>query len=605
MNITEIITTDEAREGFYPTPAAVADKLLEGMDWMRLATVLEPSAGKGDLVEAVLRHYDVHGWSNGNVDIDCIEIDPHLRSVLKYEHGGERLEAVNRRIRELDDKRTWDSKHGKYIELPPVEQEELKGLRRRKSWMDKGTVRIVHDDFSTFESRKQYGLIVMNPPFKDGDAHLLKAIEMQRQHGGEVRCILNAETLRNPYTNRRKILRQTLLDLEADVQFIDGAFSDAERKTDVSVALIRVKIPEIKRESAIYERLKKAAEMKEQAPSEVTDLTVADFVSKIVTQFNVEVDSGLGLIREFLAMSPYIMKNMDPNAKYNSPTLSLSVNGGSSDYPSTNKFLIATRRKYWEALFTNKDFTARLTKNLKDKYESMVDDMQDYDFTEFNIRRIMEEMNAEMHTGIQETIVALFEKLTAEHSFYPECSKNVHYYNGWKTNKAHKIGSKVILPIYGVFSTYTWEKETFNVRNAEAIISDIEKVFEYLDGNASAPVDLHGVLENACKEGRRQNIPCKFFSVTLYKKGTMHIKFHNQAIVDRFNIYCSQKKNWLPPNYGRTAYADMSQEEQAVVDGFNGDGTQGSGATAYAEIMARNEYYLSEPGGGLMALPGA
>lgn len=604
MSITEIITTDEAREGFYPTPAAVADKLLEGMDWMRLATVLEPSAGKGDLVEAILRHYDIHGWSNGKVEIDCVEIDPHLRSVLKYEHCGERLDAVGRRIRELDDKRTWDSKHGRYIDLPPAEQEEMKELRRRKSWMEKGSVRIVHDDFGTFESRKQYGLIVMNPPFKDGDAHLLKAIEMQRQHGGEVRCILNAETLRNPYTNRRKILRQTLLDLEADVQFIDGAFSDAERATDVSVALIRVKIPEIKRESAIYERLKKAAEMQEQAPREVTDLTVADFVSKIVTQFNVEVDAGLGLIREFIAMSPYIMRNMDPNAKYNSPTLSLSVNGGSSDYPSINKFLIATRRKYWEALFTNKDFTSRLTKNLKDKYESMVDDMQDYDFTEFNIRRIMEEMNAEMHTGIQETIVALFEKLTAAHSYYPECSKNVHYYNGWKTNKAHKIGSKVILPIHGVFASYSWEKDTFNVRNAEAIISDIEKVFEYLDGNASAPVDLHGVLETACKEGRRQNIQCKFFSVSLFKKGTMHIKFHNRAIVDRFNIYCSQKKNWLPPNYGRTAYADMSREEQDVVDGFNGDGTQGSGALAYAEIMTRKDYYLSEPGGGLLALPG-
>ena len=371
------------------------------------------------------------------------------------------------------------------------------------------------------------------------------------------------------------------------------------------MALIRVKIPEIKRESAIYERLKKAAEMKEQAPSEVTDLTVSDFVSKIVTQFNVEVDAGLALIREFLAMTPYILRNMDPNAKYNRPTLSVSVDGGSSDYPSTNKFLKATRRKYWEALFTNNDFTSRLTKNLREKYEAMVDEMQGYDFTEFNIRRIMEEMNAEMHTGIQETIVTLFEKLTAEHSYYPECSKNVHYYNGWTTNKAHKIGSKVILPIYGVFSSDSWCKETFNVRNAEAIISDIEKVFEYLDGNASAPVNLHGVLQTACEEGRTKNIQCKFFSVTLYKKGTMHIKFHNQAIVDRFNIYCSRQKNWLPPNYGRTAYADMSQEEQAVVDEFNGNGTQGSGAAAYAEIMTRNEYYLSEPGGGLLALPGA
>ena len=121
----------------------------------------------------------------------------------------------------------------------------------------------------------------------------------------------------------------------------------------------------------------------------------------------------------------------------------------------------------------------------------------------------------------------------------------------------------------------------------------------------SAHVNLHGVLQAAHSCGQTKNIQCKFFSVTLYKKGTMHIKFHNQALVDRFNIYCCQKKNWLPPNYGRTAYADMSQEAQAIVDGFDGDGTEGSGKAAYAEIVARQGYFLAEPGGQMLALPGA
>ena len=143
------------------------------------------------------------------------------------------------------------------------------------------------------------------------------------------------------------------------------------------------------------------------------------------------------------------------------------------------------------------------------------------------------------------------------------------------------------------------------MNNAYSTISDIEKVFEYLDGNMSAHVDLRGVLEQAQATGKTKNIYCKFFSVTLYKKGTMHIKFHNQALVDRFNIYCCGKKNWLPPNYGRAAYADMSKEAQEVVDGFNGNGTEGSGATAYGEVMKRQGYFLSEPGGQMLALPGA
>lgn len=599
-NALDLTVTEEARDGFYPTPQAVADKLLKDLDWCKFATVLEPSAGKGDLVEAVLRHYDTHGWRNGNIEIDCIEIDPHLRSILDYEHCGPRNDADDKRFYELERRRHWDYERKTYCGISPSEEAEYKALKARKAWADKGTVRIVHDDFTTFESRKQYSLIIMNPPFKDGDLHLLRAIEMQRRHGGEIRCILNAETLHNTYTNRRKLLRQTLAELEAEVEFVDGAFSRAERETDVSVALIRVKVPEVKRESEIYERLRKAAEIQEPVVDDVTDLTVADFLSRIVTQFNVEVEAGLGLIHEYLAMRPYILRNMDPNAKYNSPTLAVVVSGndgrhGFDEYPSVNKFLSATRRKYWEALFHNKEFTAQLTSNLRDKYQAMVDKMQNYDFTLFNVQQIMTEMNAEMCRGVQDTIVALFDKLTTEYTYCPDCSKNIHYYNGWKTNKAHKIGGKVILPIHGVFSCYSWSKETFNVRNAEAIISDIEKVFEYLDGNATAPVDLRGVLKTACEEGRTKNIQCKFFAVTLYKKGTMHIKFHDQRLVDRFNIYCCGKKGWLPPSYGRTTYSGMSDLEKAVVDGFHGDGTQGTGQAAYEKVLAQANYFLSEP----------
>jgi len=131
----------------------------------------------------------------------------------------------------------------------------------------------------------------------------------------------------------------------------------------------------------------------------------------------------------------------------------------------------------------------------------MTNKMVDYDFTLFNIQQIAEQMNSGMGQGIQDTIVALFDRLTQEHAWYPECTKNIHYYNGWKTNKVHKINAKVILPVNGMFSDWSWLK-TFDVRNAESTISDIEKVFDYLDGNETASVDLHGVLVNACGAGQ-------------------------------------------------------------------------------------------------------
>ena len=611
MSVTDIITTDEAREGFYPTPPNVAEKLLEDIDWHRVVNVLEPSAGKGNLVDSIasawseeLKHYR---HRDSAIAVDCIEIDPYLRSIVQYEYGGQRDEEIRERLRELEKNREYDYTLHRYVCRNPsdaVEHQELEEEHDKRKAVE---CRMIHDNFLSFDSRKRYSLIVMNPPFSNGDEHLLHAINLQSRHGGQIRCVLNAETILNPYTNRRKILQAKLQEFGAEVSYLDGAFSDGERKTDVRVAIIKIDIPAPETgESEIYERLKAAAEVEQVPADDVTDLAVADFLSEIVTRFNVEVDAGLALIREYKAMQPYLLRSLSSDETYNKPLLALRIDGD-SEYTELdiNRYLRLTRRKYWKALFTNKEFTGKLTSNLREKYQGMVDKMQEYDFTLFNIQQIMVEMNAEMQKGVEDTIVALFERMTAQHSWYPECQKNIHYYNGWKTNQAHKINSKVILPVNGMFSCYSWEKDTFSIHNAYSTISDIEKVFEYLDGNMSAPVDLHFALECAHKAGQTKNIRCKFFDVTLYKKGTMHIKFHDQALVDRFNIYCSRKKNWLPPNYGRTAYADMDREAQTVVDEFHGNGAEGSGAAAYNEIMKRQGYFLAEPGGQVLALPGA
>ncbi len=604
MRTADLVATDEAQEGFYPTPEKVALKLLEGLYLHRIETILEPSAGKGNLVDVLSREFfreqefSPYRSECRHIYVDCIEIDPYLRSILAYEFCGQKekeLIAEYSRLREKEEH--FDTATRSYGQLTEDEKNRKSRLQYEMARLKHTDVHIVHDDFLSFGSRKCYDLIIMNPPFAKGDEHLLKAIEIQKRSGGQIRCILNAETLRNPYTNRRRFLMNELHELGADVSFMADAFTDAERKTDVDIAIVKLAIPEPKHNSTIYEHLRAAADVEETPFADVTDLTVADFMTRIVTHYNVEVDAGLTLIREYKALSPYILGSLSADAAYNKPILSMCV--GSPDRfskLSENEYIELTRQKYWDALFTNKEFIGQLTSNLRDKYQKEVGKMSAYDFTLFNIQQVMVQMNAEMGQGIQDTIVALFDRMTEAHSWYPECEKNVHYYNGWKTNKVHKINSKVILPVNGMFSDYSWDTANkFNLRHAEAVISDIEKVFDYLDGDMTAHVDLHGALQRACEEGRTRNIPCKFFDVTLYKKGTMHIRFHNQELVDRFNIYCSRKKNWLPPNYGKAAYAEMSAEEQAVVDGFHGDGAAGTGAEEYAKVLARSQYFLSEP----------
>ena len=129
------------------------------------------------------------------------------------------------------------------------------------------------------------------------------------------------------------------------------------------------------------------------------------------------------------------------------------------------------------------------------------------------------------------------------------------------------------------------------------MISDIEKAFDYLDGGRTGEIDLSMRLRVACDQGRTRNIECKYFKVDLFKKGTTHIKFLPEAkpLVDRLNIYASQKKGWLPPCYGWTSYKDMSPKEKSVVDSFHGDGSDGSGEKSYMEIVKNASFYLAEP----------
>jgi len=438
----------------------------------------------------------------------------------------------------------------------------------------------------------------MNPPFADGDAHLIKALEIQKD-GGSIVCLLNAETLRNPYTNRRKILMRELDKYEAQIEYVENAFRNAERKAEVEVAIVRVTIPMIeKRHSTIWERMEKAEEDRPLEEKEVTDLVAGDYIEQAVTRFNVEVAASLDLINQYQALRPYILESLDPDASYNSAILTLSVGRESNWLQNTDiyQYLKTVRLKYWSHLFRQERFVGKLTSQLRKEYVESVERMKDYDFTLYNIKTVMIEMNSQVIDGVKGAILNLFDKLTADHSYYPECAQNVHYYNGWKTNKAHKIGKKSIIPTYGMFSNSSWSDGKLDTYTAYSVLIDIEKIFNYLSGVTDHESNLRFVLERAKDTGNTRNIELRYFTVDLYKKGTTHIKYKDMDLIDKFNIYAARNRNWLPPNYGRSTYKEMTDEERAVVDDFQGE-------KAYEKVMVRSDYFLSEPTQELAMIP--
>lgn len=580
MNDLMQIVENEHTSEFYPTPKNIVEKMLTGTDWNYINTILEPSAGKGDILREIAKKE--HSLYNTSFDVDCIEIDPNLRQILKYNFSDERKHKLYSRKRAIEDKRKWNRETNTYTGLSETDKFDLLQVEKELSTFYENGIHIVYDDFLTYEPFKTYDLIIMNPPFSNGDKHLLKALTMQAK-GGNIICLLNAETLRNPYTETRKELLKKLDEYNAQIEYIDNAFTKAERQTGVEIALIKVAIAEVQEESDIYNRFRKAEQI-EDVYEDVTDLAVNDYIKAAVNQFNVEVKAGIELIRQYKALVPYMLVSFDKENKYNEPILKLKdTNDRSYEKISINSYLKAVRLKYWRALLSNPKFISKLTSKLQDEYREKVEKLADYDFSEFNIYTLSAEMNAQIKTGVEDEIIAMFDRLTEEHSWYPETQKNRHYYDGWATNKAHKIDKKVIIPCYGIFSSWSGKPQVYEARKC---LEDIERILNFLDGGMTRDIDFWHSLEICFNQGITKNIQLKYFKATFYKKGTVHITFSCPELIERFNIYVAQNKNWLPPCYGKKAYKDMTDTEKEVVNSFQGE-------AAYNDIMAKSNYYLA------------
>ena len=209
--------------------------------------------------------------------------------------------------------------------------------------------------------------------------------------------------------------------------------------------------------------------------------------------------------------------------------------------------------------------------------------MKDYDFSLYNIYQLKIDMQKKVVKGIEETIIELFDELSHKYSYWDETSKNIHYYNGWKTNQSWIINKKVIIPLKAYNDFWgRYEPSDYKIVNK---LQDIEKCFNYLDGGLTEAVDLEESLKFAEEYGETKNIQLKYFTVTFYKKGTCHITFNNEELLKKFNIFGSQHKGWLPPSYGKKVYKDMTQEEKAVVNEFEGE-------KEYQKVMNNKGYYL-------------
>ena len=562
---------------FYPTPPELAAKMVNSVFIKRkIETILEPSAGKGDLIDFLLLAKDYlneGGYCRAIYDKDFsmpyeTVIDGVInRFVLPDFKKGKRSEKYNEKVDCIE----ADS--------------NLCAILRSKEY------RVCNDDFLLWDDDKRYDLIIMNPPFSNGDEHLLKAISIAEKTGSKIICLLNAETIKNPYSNKRKLLVNTLEKYNAEIEFVQNAFSNAERKTDVEVAIIHVEIPApFKEKSQIWEELEQSnVEINE--PEFSNEIVSADDPLRMAVKlYKQELQAGKKLIEEYIALKPYLtstFENEETPSYMRGCLLTLSSGKNGLDW---NEYLYSLRYKYWYQLLHNPAFMNNLTSNLREEYYSMISKFAHKDFSLKNIYDVKMDIISRTVKGIEDKIVSTFESLSYQYSM--DAAGNVHYFNGWKSNSAFKINKKVVIPYVAAWEWGRLEYYHYSDRSVYKKLDDLEKCLAFLqigDSEYVYDIDLSHQLKVYQEQQITRKMQFRYFEVDVFKKGTMHIKFRDLDLLKRFNIYGCQHKGWLPPSYGKKSYKDMNAEEKQVIDEYEGQ-------QEYEKVYNNRENYILDVG---------
>jgi hypothetical protein len=497
-------------KNFYPTPKELSAKMIRLIDGAP-KYILEPSAGRGDIIEAVTNSLGKYRKPN----ISAIEINPDLAATLR----------------------------GKNI-------------------------KVIDSDFLAFAGPDKFDLIIGNPPFDRGADHLLKAIDIL--YSGQIIFLLNAETLRNLNSNKRNYLWRRLMILDAKIEFIDGAFLDAERKTAVDVALVNIKIKRIV-ENDLFEGCTDTAQIAPETVKDQHEVTTKDNLADMVADFNQRLTIGqktiVNFFQNYKKISRWIELNDKPNNYQSDKNLTSRMRN------EVNDFAASLRKYFWEKSISLDVVASRMTQKKYDQFHHKVKDFSLMDFTENNVRQFVLNVIENYPKSLSEATLEIFDKFTVAHAWNENMiTKNIHYFDGWKTNKAFKCNHKVIIPMRSSYGNpwANFSDRFFSLdHKAAREIDDIDLVMAYFSGSRKYR-KLTDSIRTAFDLGENRNIESTHFIATCYKKGTLHLKFKDKDVLRRFNIAACKGKNWLPQDYGFKPRKELNWEERKLADSFDG-----------------------------------
>lgn len=511
---------------FYPTPDNVIDMMVKpylkekdvgGISYRYMKNVLsgrhilEPSAGKGDILNRIHDEYDVR-----STDVYCCEIETDLKYILQ-----------------------------------------------EKGW------RVIASDFLTYNGDYYFDLILMNPPFSNGVDHLLHAWKILQE--GDIVCLLNQETILNPYTEKRQHLLN-LINEHGSYELIGPVFDDAERKTGVEVALVRMH-KEDKNKKFKFE-FSATEEPKMEDLDETSfekGVAVYDIIETMISQYKRLTE----VFIEYIKLQKKIQFfSTDLFGKDSYIQILDIVKETKDDKVSRwyNNFISTIQQKVWTNILGKTNIQAYMTHQVRQNFSKFMQHQSYLEFTREHVEELVQLIFENRLHILENAIVEVFEIFTRHHA------ENRYLVEGWKTNDRYKVNRKIILPWgveYGKYSSQYDLKQygdTFSINyNTRSEYSDIDKVMAYLMGHKryqsiEDALDWYFKVLGKVYPGTKFDNTCSstYFDIKFFKKGTIHLYFRDEKLWQEFNYRACFGKKWLPEkdkrreDKGKERYHDPS-----------------------------------------------
>lgn len=286
---------------------------------------------------------------------------------------------------------------------------------------------VIESDFFKVTSDRisHIDMIVMNPPFSNAADHILHAWNIAPS-GCTVVALCNFETLNRTYRKSHCEV-QTLIENYGSSTYLGECFSNAEHKTDVEVALIRIQKP---------------ADNYEQ-----------EFAGFFLTDEEEPQSNGImnyNYIRDIVNRYVSAVKCWDEHdviaTRMNSLTSGLGVGGFTFNIGYENfvtnrgDFKKELQKKAWLSIFSKMNLDKYSTKGLKEDINKFVEKQTQIPFTMRNVYKMLEIIIGTTGSRMDKALLEVFDKLTQH---YDDNRYNVE---GWKTNSHYLMGKKFILP---------------------------------------------------------------------------------------------------------------------------------------------------------------